>query len=146
MTESSSSPTDIATTIDWKPSSSSTTRSSLYSRIAVISLVLLVIAGAVTIGILRPWITVNNNDAKGIYTPSADTIAVRAHVSSQLVNVLRNASGQLIFPYLIPQQGVDALFDWDAVFLGIGISSRYPGASRYFAGSMLNFLSNGNAF
>ena len=133
--------TDIAKTIDWKPNTHSTTRSSLYSRITVISLVLLVIAGAVTIGILQPW-NINNNDAKGIYTPSADTIAVRAHVSSQLVNVLRNASGQLIFPYLIPQQGLDALFDWDAVFLGIGISSRFPDASRYFAGSMLNFLSN----
>jgi len=147
MAESSSSPppppSSSTITVDWKPSSSitsSTRTTSLLFRISILVFAILVLAGGITIGILRPWMV--NNDGKVIFTPSADTVHVQAHVSSELVNVLRNASGQLTFPYLIPQSGLDALFDWDAVFLGIGISSHFPEASRFFAGSMLNFLKN----
>jgi hypothetical protein len=54
-------------------------------------------------------------------------------------NVQRGASGQLAFPYLIPFGGFDQLWDWDAVYLGVG-SLRF-GSAPFFVGSMLNFLS-----
>jgi hypothetical protein len=129
-------------TVDWKPQPIARSTTILFFspyRITAIVITIVLFITGILLGIFKPWLQTSN---KGdIYTPSADTLAIRAHVESQLSYVQQNASGQLLFPYLIPQKDLNALFDWDSVFLGIG-TSRYPSTSKFFIGSMKNFLSN----
>ena len=50
------------------------------------------------------------------------------------------AGGALPFPYLKPAGFYSQLWDWDAVYMGVGLVGRQPDALKHFEGSMLNFL------
>ena len=75
--------------------------------------------------------------------PDPDTALVYAHVAAEINNTFREAQGQLPFPYQVPAGPYDSEWDWDSVFLGV-VSSRDFNGSRYFVGSMSNFLAKTN--
>eukprot|EP00298_Acanthocystis_sp_HF-20_P001834 c12293_g1_i1.p1 GENE.c12293_g1_i1~~c12293_g1_i1.p1 ORF type:complete len:400 (-),score=160.07 c12293_g1_i1:26-1225(-) len=53
-------------------------------------------------------------------------------------NCFKEPNGELIFPYIVPSGPYTQLWDWDAVFTGVGLLS--VGSGPYLASSMLNFL------
>ena len=75
--------------------------------------------------------------------PAADTALVYAHVAAAINQTFREAQGQLPFPYQVPAGPYNELWDWDACFLGISSARDFNG-SRFFVGSMSNFLAKTN--
>jgi hypothetical protein len=75
--------------------------------------------------------------------PDPDTALVYAHVADQINSTFREAQGQLPFPYQVPAGPYTELWDWDSVFLGVASSRDFNG-SRFFVGSMSNFLAKTN--
>lgn len=75
--------------------------------------------------------------------PDPDTALVYAHVTAEINSTFREAQGQLQFPYQVPAGPYNELWDWDSVFLGVASSRDFSG-SRFFVGSMSNFLQKTN--
>ena len=69
---------------------------------------------------------------------ASDAATLRAHVSAQAHTTFCEPAGELIFPYICPGGFYRQLWDWDAVFAGIG--SLPFGSAPYLCGSMMNFL------
>lgn len=72
-------------TVDWKPQPIARSTTILFFspyRITAIVITIVLIITGILLGIFKPWLQTSN---KGdIFTPSADTLAIRAHVESQL--------------------------------------------------------------
>ena len=75
--------------------------------------------------------------------PDPDTALVYAHVQAEVNSTFREPQGDLAFPYQVPAGPYNELWDWDSVFLGVASSRDFNG-SRYFVGSMSNFLAKTN--
>jgi len=106
---------DGAGASDWALSPSSAPPAKRRRLLLLGGVALVTVAGAagVALGVLRPWQSPAGAPA---YAPSADTLAVRAHVAAQISMCLRPPQGNLTFPYLIPAGGYDQLWvRWTAV-------------------------------
>eukprot|EP00300_Choanocystis_sp_HF-7_P017337 c196_g1_i1.p1 GENE.c196_g1_i1~~c196_g1_i1.p1 ORF type:complete len:445 (+),score=94.86 c196_g1_i1:33-1337(+) len=71
-----------------------------------------------------------------------DEETVFKYVSEKANETFREPSGFLSFPYLVPAGPYEQLWDWDSVFMGVGLLPF--GSAPYLAGSMKNFLSHTN--
>lgn len=71
--------------------------------------------------------------------PNPDTALVQAHVKSAAAQTFRQPSGALKFPYLVPAGPYQESWDWDSCFMGVAL--RAYGATPYFVGTFMNFLS-----
>ena len=67
-----------------------------------------------------------------------DVALIQAHVRAAAPPVCKAPAGQLRHPYLTPGGFYSQLWDWDAVYMGVGLLS-YGGVPA-FCGSMMNFL------
>ena len=98
---------------DWKKPSAAAAAAAqppLFRRplfIGGVALLTAACATGIALGVLRPWQT---PASAAVYSPSADTLAVRAHVAAQIATCKRPAQGNLTFPYLIPAGGYDQLW------------------------------------
>jgi glycogen debranching enzyme len=63
---------------------------------------------------------------------------VKAHVAEKSHLIMREPEGSLVYPWLCPGGFYAQLWDWDAVFCGVGLIPF--GGSKYLAGSMKNFF------
>lgn len=71
-----------------------------------------------------------------------DEILVKNYVKNNANSTFRQPNGSLRFPYLVPSGPYDAMWDWDALFIGVAL--REEGALPYLAGTMMNFLDHTN--
>ena len=72
-----------------------------------------------------------------------DSATVYAYVSDNVHATFREPQGQLAYPYQVPAGPYNECWDWDSVFLGVASARDFNG-SRYFVGSMMNFLAKVN--
>ncbi len=67
--------------------------------------------------VLLPLLPILSNAVASTSTANNDTALVRAHVSANVNQTLRDPSGVLRFPYQVPGGPYNQEWDWDAIWI-----------------------------